>query len=174
MCRLRPALDRGDGTERCCTKSYARCHNEPVRDEPVQEEEVRDEEVTVLTLRIADGPQPLHERVAAAVRRAIVEGAVGPGDALPAAVQVADALGVHRNTVLRAYRTLRDEGTIDLRAGRGAHVRRELPAAVPLLDLVDELLEAAGRESVSGDEVAALVRSRAAERRADHRTPRSD
>jgi GntR family transcriptional regulator len=127
----------------------------------------------MLTLRIADGPQPLHDRVAAAVRRAILEGAVGPGDALPTALQVADALGVHRNTVLRAYRTLRDEGTIDLRAGRGAHVRDRLPAAVHLLDLVDELLDAAGRESVGSDEVAALVRSRAAERSAVSRPRRS-
>jgi DNA-binding transcriptional regulator YhcF (GntR family) len=127
----------------------------------------------MLLLRITDGPQPLHERVAAAVRRAIVEGAVRPGDALPTALQVADALGVHRNTVLRAYRALRDEGAIDLRAGRGAHVRDRLPAAVPLRDRIDELLDAAGREGVGADEVAGLVRSRAAARSAVHPTRRS-
>jgi len=116
--------------------------------------------VTMLMLTVMDGPLPLHERIAAAVRRAISEELVGPGDGLPTALQVADALGVHRNTVLRAYRELRDEGTIELRAGRGAHVRRAAPRHLALVEEVDALLRAAAREGLDGDEVVALVRGR--------------
>jgi len=116
--------------------------------------------VTMLTLTVMDGPLPLHERIAAAVRRAIADGMAGPGDGLPTALQVADALGVHRNTVLRAYRTLRDEGTIELRAGRGAHVRRAASSGALLREEVDALLRAAARAGLDTDDVVALVRGR--------------
>ncbi len=114
----------------------------------------------MLRLTVLDGPLPLHERVAAAVRRAIVEGRVGPGDPLPTALQVADALGVHRNTVLRAYRQLRDDGTIELRAGRGARVRADVPPGEVLREEVDALLRAAARVGLDADAAAELVRTR--------------
>lgn len=113
----------------------------------------------MLTLTVLDGPLPIHERIAAAVRRAVADGAVGPGDALPTALQVADALGVHRNTVLRAYRMLRDEGTIELRAGRGAHVRRAAPPREALREEIDALLRAAAREGLDAEQAARLVRA---------------
>jgi DNA-binding transcriptional regulator YhcF (GntR family) len=119
----------------------------------------------MLTLTVLDGPLPLHERVAAAVRRAIAVGAVGPGDALPTTLQVADALGVHRNTVLRAYRMLRDEGTIDLRAGRGARVKRAAEPAEVLREEIEDLLRAAARAGLDADEAAELVRASARRRR---------
>jgi DNA-binding transcriptional regulator YhcF (GntR family) len=119
----------------------------------------------MLMLTVLDGPLPLHERVAAAVRRAIAEGRAAEGEALPTALQVADALGVHRNTVLRAYRMLRDEGTIDLRAGRGAHVRRSTPGVDVLREEIDRLLRAAAREGLTSDEVADLVRTGARRRK---------
>lgn len=119
----------------------------------------------MLTLTVLDGPLPIHERIAAAVRRAIADGSVGPGDSLPTALQVADALGVHRNTVLRAYRALRDEGTIELRAGRGAHVRRAAPAEGRLREEIDALLRAAAREGLDADQAARLVRAEARRRR---------
>ena len=49
--------------------------------------------------------------------------------------ELADAIGVDRNTVLAAYRTLRDDGLLEFRRGRGARVaeaglrRAELDAA---------------------------------------------
>jgi GntR family transcriptional regulator len=64
----------------------------------------------------------LHEQVAAELRRAIAEGEAGPGDRLPPARDLAAVLGVNRNTVLRAFRVLRDEGLLEFRRGRGVTV----------------------------------------------------
>lgn len=64
----------------------------------------------------------LHEQVAAQIRRAIAEGEAEPGDRLPPARDLATVLGVNRNTVLRALRTLRDEGLLDFTRGRGVTV----------------------------------------------------
>lgn len=134
----------------------------------------------MLTLRLPspDGPArlALHERVVVAFRRAIAEGQVAPGGPLPPAREVAAALDIHPNTVLRAYRTLRDEGVIDLRAGRGAHVRRDVETDTTLGDLLRELAAAAERRGLDETAVVALTREalRAGTRRARGSTDRGD
>src|SRR5580692_7449213 len=83
----------------------------------------------IASLRSADGPfllspvdrtdrMPLHEQVAADIRRAIAEGEADPGDRIPQAKDLAAVLGVNTNTVLRALRVLRDEGLLELGRGR--------------------------------------------------------
>jgi len=71
---------------------------------------------------------PLHVQVAACVRREMAAGRLERGDRLPSAKEVAGVLDVNLHTVLRAYQTLRDEGLIDLRRGRGAVVTATDPA----------------------------------------------
>ncbi|MFD4367696.1 GntR family transcriptional regulator [Rhodococcus sp. NPDC058521] len=66
---------------------------------------------------------PLGEQIAANVRAAFLRGEVKPGDRLPSARALADSVDVNLHTVLRAYATLRNEGLIELRRGRGAIVR---------------------------------------------------
>lgn len=67
-------------------------------------------------------PVNLHEQVAAEIRRAIAAGEAEPGERLPPAKDLAAVIGVNTNTVLRALRTLRDEGLLEFRRGRGVTV----------------------------------------------------
>lgn len=103
---------------------------------------------------------PLHERIAVAVRRAIAEGEVAPGERLPAAADLAETIGVNVNTVLRAYRQLRDDGLVDLRRGRGATVTAASLDRGRVLDAVDRLLREAHEAGVGRDELRRLVEER--------------
>ncbi len=78
----------------------------------------------MVPLRIDSGQEgvPLHEQVAAELRRDISEGQATPGQRLPPARDIAAVLGVHPNTVFRALRVLRDEGILEFRRGRGITV----------------------------------------------------
>lgn len=67
-------------------------------------------------------PLNLHEQVAAEIRKAIADGEADPGERLPPAQDLAAVMGVNTNTVLRALRTLRDEGLLEFRRGRGVTV----------------------------------------------------
>jgi GntR family transcriptional regulator len=72
---------------------------------------------------------PLEEQIAAAIRQSLARGDVAPGEDLPSVRQLAADLGVHWNTVARAYRKLSDEQVLTVRRGRGAVVRADGPVA---------------------------------------------
>ncbi len=63
------------------------------------------------------------------LRALIQSGQLEPGQRLPPVRQLAQALGIHFNTVARAYRLLAREGWITLHHGRGAYVRAGVPDA---------------------------------------------
>ncbi len=65
---------------------------------------------------------PLQEQIAGTVRRAVADGHLVVGEQLPPAAELAEALAVDRNTVLAAYRKLREDGVLEFRRGRGARV----------------------------------------------------
>ncbi len=68
-------------------------------------------------------PRPIEEQIAAALRQALAQGEVAPGGELPSIRQLAGDLGVHWNTVARAYRRLADEGLLLVRRGRSVVVK---------------------------------------------------
>jgi DNA-binding transcriptional regulator YhcF (GntR family) len=113
-----------------------------------------------MLLRLAPSDDPLHERISAAVRRAIADGDVGVGELLPATRDLAGQLDVNVNTVLRAYRDLRDEGLVELRRGRGATVVGDVDRAA-LTALVDRLLAEARRLGVPSSTLVDLLQERA-------------
>jgi GntR family transcriptional regulator len=84
-------------------------------------------------------PIPLHDQVAAEIRRAIADGEAGPGERLPLVQDIAAVLGVNKNTVLRAMHILRDEGLLEFRRGRGITVVGA-PEQSELIAQVRELL----------------------------------
>lgn len=72
-----------------------------------------------------DSPKPLEEQIVLGLRQAVAQGALAAGAELPSVRQLAGDLGVHWNTVARAYRRLADEGVLLVRRGRGAVVSGE-------------------------------------------------
>ncbi|HVT16563.1 MAG TPA: PLP-dependent aminotransferase family protein [Thermoanaerobaculia bacterium] len=68
------------------------------------------------------GRGPIYRRLAAALRRGIVEGSLAPGIRLPAERQLARTLAVSRTTVVAAYEELRQEGRLESRRGSGTRV----------------------------------------------------
>ncbi|MBG0816243.1 GntR family transcriptional regulator [Planomonospora sp. ID82291] len=111
----------------------------------------------LLTLDLND-PRPLHEQVAGTIRRAVADGSYAPGDRLPPARDLADALGVNANTVLRALRELRDEGLLEFRRGRGVSVLSRPDARGALAEAVRELLAEADRYGYGPEEVIHIIR----------------
>lgn len=103
-------------------------------------------------------PTPLHDQVAAEIRRAIAEGEAGPGDRLPLVKDLAAVLGVNKNTVLRALHILRDEGLLDFRRGRGITVAGT-PARSAVLGKVREMVAFARHHGYRPEEVIEMIES---------------
>ena len=70
---------------------------------------------------------PKHRQLYDAVRSAIQRGDARPGLQLPSTRDCATALGIGRNTAIRAYEQLLDEGYIETRQGEGSFVSSVLP-----------------------------------------------
>ena len=100
---------------------------------------------------------PLHEQVAAAVRRAIADGEVLSGERLPPARDLAAVLGVNTNTVFRGLRTLRDEGLLEFRRGRGVTVTGIGPERSALVAKARELVALARRCGYRPEELAEII-----------------
>jgi GntR family transcriptional regulator len=100
---------------------------------------------------------PLHEQVAAAVRRAIADSEVLPGGRLPPARDLAAVLGVNTNTVFRGLRTLRDEGLLEFRRGRGVTVTGIGPERSALMAKARELVALARRYGYRPEELAEII-----------------
>jgi GntR family transcriptional regulator len=101
-------------------------------------------------------PTPLHEQVAAEIRRAIQDGEAGPGDRIPQAKDLAAVLGVNPNTVLRALRLLRDEGLLEMGRGRAIRVTAGAERGA-VVAKTRELIEFARRHGYRRDELIALL-----------------
>ena len=102
--------------------------------------------------------RPLEDQIAAGLRQALAQGEIGPGDELPSVRQLAGDLGVHWNTVARAYRRLADERLLIVRRGRSV-VARE-PAAQPsrvartgLRERLNEAIAAAVLGGIPNEEI---------------------
>lgn len=102
-------------------------------------------------------PVPLHEQVAAAIRRAIADGEASPGDRLPPARDLAAVLGVNANTVLRALRALRDEGLVEFRRGRGVSVTSIAPQRSAVIAKARDLVALARRYGYGPEELAEII-----------------
>lgn len=104
------------------------------------------------------GPVPLHDQVAADIRRAIADGEAAPGDRLPLVKDIAAVLGVNKNTVLRAMHILREEGLLEFRRGRGITVVGT-PQRGEILRMVKELVDLSRHHGYRTDELIKMIES---------------
>ncbi len=65
---------------------------------------------------------PCYRQIAEDIRRRIVTGVLEPGARLPSTRALAEQLGVHRNTIVAAYRLLELEGQVRSTVGAGTFV----------------------------------------------------
>ena len=100
---------------------------------------------------------PIFEQLAASVRAEVARGSLVPGDRLPSAREVSEALEVNIHTVLHAYQELRDEGLVDLRRGRGAVITDQATTNVELQPSVRALVAEARRLGIGPATVIALI-----------------
>lgn len=77
------------------------------------------------------GTGPTFLRIARAISEDIRRGRLRAGDELPGSRTLAASLGVHRNTVLAAYRELSAEGWISCREAQGTFVSSQIPDVQP-------------------------------------------
>jgi len=75
----------------------------------------------MLTIRL-DSSVPLVDQIERGIRRAIADGTLVPGAELPPVRQLGADLGIHWNTVARAYRALEACGLVRTERGRGTRV----------------------------------------------------
>lgn len=62
--------------------------------------------------------EPAYKAVSAAIERAILDGSLAPGAALPTEQELSERFGVHRSTVREAIRQVEQEGLLQRREGR--------------------------------------------------------
>ena len=125
---------------------------------PVKPPPGSDPDTLVLSEVNRSDPMPLHDQVAAEIRRAIAEGEAGPGDRIPQAKDLAAVLGVNTNTVLRALRVLRDEGLVELGRGR-AIVVAGTPERGAVMARLKEFLDFARSQGYRRDDIMTLIDS---------------
>lgn len=78
-----------------------------------------------------EGSAPLTRQLVEQLRERLLQGRLPAGARMPATRELAAALGVSRNTVVRAYEHLLDEGLISSRVGDGSYVTPPLAQMVP-------------------------------------------
>lgn len=113
----------------------------------------------ILTLDLGSD-RPLFNQIVDGVKRSLVEGQLGAGEALPPGRELAAALDVSLETVQRAYRQLVEEGIVTSRVGRGTRVVDPIDVgAMELAAAVEDLVERARSAGVSKQRLLELVKT---------------
>lgn len=105
---------------------------------------------------------PTYLQLVQQVKHAVRYGMLRPGDRLPTAREVVEALAINPNTVLKAYRELEHQGFVTSRPGAGTFVAKDAPASLersvggPLRRGVDRWIEHAVTAGLDRETVIAL------------------
>ena len=96
---------------------------------------------------------PFYRQIIEQVKFAIARGDLGPGERLPTVRQLSVDLSINPNTVIRAYRELEIEGTLDTQQGSGTFVSDRRPdiSSIERQRMLDQILtEMLARASAYG------------------------
>jgi GntR family transcriptional regulator len=109
---------------------------------------------------------PFYRQIIEQIKFGIASGELGSGDRLPTVRQLAVDLSINPNTVVRAYRELEIEGTLNTQQGSGTFVGNEKPEIDRLekqrmLDqIVTDLTARASSYGLTLDDVLGALRQR--------------
>lgn len=70
---------------------------------------------------------PFYVQLASQVRNAVAANALKRGQPMPSVRKLAASLGINRNTVVRAYQELEEDGTVNAAPGRGTYIAGKVP-----------------------------------------------
>ena len=99
----------------------------------------------------------LQDQIGSCVRRGVSSGELAVGEQLPPAAELAVALSVDRNTVLAAFRQLRD-GILEFRRGRGARVVSPGPALSSVTEAARALIATAKEHGLDKNDLVRIIR----------------
>jgi len=113
---------------------------------------------------------PVHIQLKEQIRFLILNGEMAPGTKLPTARQLAGFLRINRNTVLKSYQELVQEGLIECRQGKGCIVTERpmaltQPLTTRLLTIVDTAISQASEIGVNPDDFATFAYALGKQRR---------
>lgn len=123
----------------------------------------QDSASTISTMRWSidhSSTQRLQDQVAASVVRGVHTGELAIGEQLPPAAELAAAISVDRNTVLAAYRQLREAGVLEFRRGRAARIADTVTAGdlAPVREAVQSVVELARQYGLDSEDVVTLIK----------------
>lgn len=102
----------------------------------------------VFALDPSDG-LPLYMQLINVIKRAIAEGQLRPGDAIPPERELGEMLAIARGTVRKAFQQLFEEGILIRQQGAGTFVAPHLRQSLPLLESFSEMADASGGQAQS-------------------------
>jgi len=101
--------------------------------------------------------EPLQHQIAGCIRRGVASGELTTGEQLPPSAELGVALSVDRNTVLAAYRQLRDEGLLEFRRGRGARVTSAGAPLASVTEAAHALIDTARAQGLGRTDLIRLI-----------------
>ena len=107
-----------------------------------------------VTLRIdLSSGTPAYRQIVDGLRTLLVSGELQPGDTLPTVRSLGLDLGVHFSTVAEAYRTLSEEGWLELKRHHGAFVterRNPVPSPATRIEFSTKLRQLIAQVRAAG------------------------
>ncbi|WP_106494115.1 GntR family transcriptional regulator, partial [Escherichia coli] len=92
---------------------------------------------------------PLYMQLVNAIKLAVAEGRLHPGDVLPSERTLVETLNIARGTARKALQQLLEEGVLVRNQGSGTFVAPHVLQSLPLLESFSEMAVASGGEAQS-------------------------